>query len=66
MLGDNNEYGIITDNNEEALYRGIKRLLDNPDLLTHYRKMATIRGKYFDTEQTVTAVEEMFEGMLEK
>lgn len=66
MLGDNNEYGIITDNDEEALYQGIKRLLDNPDLLSHYKKMAIIRGKYFDTKQTVTAVEEMFEGMLEK
>ena len=66
MLGDNNEYGIITENNEKALYQGIKRLLDNPDLLAHYRKMATMRGKYFDTEQTVTAVEEMLEGMLEK
>lgn len=66
MLGKNNEYGIVTENNEEALYQGIKCLLDNPNLLAHYKKMAAIRGKYFNTRQTVNAVEEMFEGMLEK
>lgn len=66
MLGNNNEYGIVTENNEEALYQGIKCLLDNPNLLAHYKKMAAIRGKYFNTRQTVNAVEEMFEGMLEK
>ena len=59
MLGENNEYGIVTDNNEEALYEGIKRLLDNPDLLAHYKKQAEIRGKDFSTENTVKAVEDM-------
>ncbi|MDY2613682.1 MAG: glycosyltransferase [Lachnospiraceae bacterium] len=59
MLGENNEYGIVTENNEEALYQGIKRLLDNPDLLAHYKKQAEIRGRMFNTENTVKAVEEM-------
>lgn len=66
MLGNNNEYGIVTENNEEALYKGIKCLLDNPNLLAHYKKMATIRGKDFQLKQTVNAVEEMLEGVLEK
>lgn len=60
MLGENNEYGIVTENNEQALYEGIKQLLDNPDLLAHYRKQAETRGKFFSTENTVKAVEEMF------
>jgi len=59
MLGDNNEYGIVTENSEEALYSGIKRLLDDPKLLEHYTKQAEIRGKDFSTEKTVKAVEEM-------
>lgn len=59
MLGENNEYGIVTENNEEALYEGIKMLLDNPDLLAHYKNQAQIRGKEFSTEKTVKAVEEM-------
>ena len=59
MLGENNEYGIVTDNDEDALYRGIKKLLDDPALLAHYKKQAQIRGKDFSTENTVKAVEEM-------
>lgn len=66
MLGNHNEYGIVTDNNEDALYRGIRSLLDDPSLLAHYKRKAQIRGKYFNTKQTVAAVEEMFEGMLGK
>ena len=59
MLGEHNEYGIVTENSEEALYEGIKSLLDNPDLLAHYKKQAEIRGKDFSTEKTVKAVEDM-------
>ena len=59
MLGENNEWGIVTDNDEDALYQGIKRLLDDPALLAHYKEMAVQRGKTFSTENTVKAVEEM-------
>lgn len=59
MLGSHNEYGIVTENDEEALYQGIKKLLDNPELLEHYRHQAALRGKDFRTEETVKAVEAM-------
>ena len=59
MLGENNEYGVVTENDEEALYQGIKRLLDDPALLEHYKEQAQLRGKDFSTENTVKAVEEM-------
>lgn len=59
MLGENNEYGIVTENSEDALYEGIKMFLDSPDLLNHYKKQAEIRGKEFSTENTVKAVESM-------
>lgn len=59
MLGENDEYGVVTENSEEALYQGIKRLLDDPQLLAHYRQKAQERGKMFSTENTVRAVEEM-------
>ena len=59
MLGENNEYGIVTENSEDALYQGIKKLLDDTDLLAHYKKMATVRGKDFSTETTVLAVENL-------
>ena len=45
LLGENNEYGIVTENSEEALYQGIKKLLDDPALLSHYRKQAEKKRK---------------------
>ena len=59
MLGEENEYGLVTENDENALYAGIKKLLDDPELWRHYKKRASIRGKDFSTEETVRAVEEM-------
>lgn len=59
MLGENNEWGIVTENDEEALYQGIKRLLDDPALLAYYKKKAAERGKMFSTVNTVKAVEDM-------
>ena len=59
ILGEHDEYGIVTENSEEALYEGIKKLLDNLELLSYYKKQAEIRGKFFSTENTVRAVEDM-------
>ncbi len=59
MLGEHNEWGLVTENNEEALYEGIKSLIDNPELLAHYKKQAEFRGEMFGTENTVNAVEDM-------
>lgn len=59
MLGEHNEYGVVTENNEDALYQGIRDLLDHPEKLAHYREKAAERGKSFGTEETVRAVEEM-------
>ncbi len=59
MLGENDEWGIVTQNDEEALYQGVKRVLDDPKLLAHYKEKAAQRGKTFSTENTVKAVEEM-------
>ena len=59
LLGEHNEYGLVTENDEAALYEGVKRLLDDPALLAHYREMAALRGRNFSTLETVGAVEEM-------
>lgn len=63
MLGDNNEYGIITENSEEDLYLGIKCLLDVPEVYKHYKRQAKVRGNVFKKENTVKAVEDFFESL---
>ena len=65
MLGENNEYGVVTENSEDALYEGIKNLLDNPEKLKHYKKKAAERGNTFSTENTVKAAEDMFIELME-
>lgn len=65
MLGENNEYGVIEENSEEGIYRGLKKLLDDPKMFEHYKKQAEIRGNRFSTEKTVEEVEKMFEELLE-
>lgn len=59
MLGEDNEYGIVTENDAEALYEGIKCLLKSPELLKHYKEQAQKRGDMFSTEKTVAENEDM-------
>ena len=59
MLGENNEYGIIVENSEEGIYKGLKSILENKDILKYYKRQAIERGKNFNTENTVKEVEEM-------
>ena len=61
LLGYNNEYGIVTENSEEGIYEGLKQMLSDKELLDHYQKQATLRGKRFSTKNTVLAVEQMFD-----
>lgn len=63
MLGENNEYGVVTENSEDALYEGIRDLISDPERLAHYKKQAAIRGAMFSTENTVKAVEDMLESL---
>ena len=58
MLGENNDYGIVTENNEDSLYLAVRELLETPALFAFYKKQAEIRGKEFSIEKTVLAVEE--------
>lgn len=64
MLGDNNEWGVVTENDEESLYIGIKSFLDNPNRLALYKERAKERGRMFSTENTVKSAEKIIEGVL--
>lgn len=65
LLGEHNEYGMVTENDSEALYQGMKMLLDDSELLTYYQHQAQIRGTFFSTKETVNAVEQMLEELVE-
>ena len=62
ILGNENEYGIITQNNIDALYYGIKKLLDNKKMLNQYREKAKERAKIFEMNKAIESVEELIDG----
>ena len=63
MLGEHNEWGVVTENDDKALYLSIKKLLSEPELLRYYRKQAEKRGESFSTKSTVDAVQDMLENL---
>ena len=62
LLGENNEYGIVVENSEEGVQKGLFAMLDN-DKYKEYKSLAKTRGELFSTENTTSAVEDMFEGL---
>ena len=56
---------IVTKNNEEALYEGIKKMISDKNIFDYYRKQAKVRGNRFSTDETVKAVEKMLEELIE-
>lgn len=66
LLGDS-EYGLITEDTTEGIYAGLKRMLDDPQLLEHYAQMAQKRGEAFSKAQLVAATEDFFcQALVEK
>ena len=57
------ECGVITDNDEESLYKGLKMLLDDKDALAHYRSMAEKRGESFSMDNLMRPIEELVESI---
>lgn len=57
LLGDDNEYGVIVNNDEESLFNAIQSLIENKNQLEHYKQKALERGRDFTIENTVKAVE---------
>ena len=61
LLGEHNEYGIVTENSKEGLYKGLKKMLSNPENILYYKKQAELRGQFFSKENTVKAVEDLLD-----
>lgn len=55
-LLDNGKYGILTDFDDDSLYRGIKKLLDNEALRLEFKEKSITRTKIFDVDKTMQQV----------
>ena len=58
ILGEN-EFGIVVENSKEGIYNGLKELLSDPDKIAYYKRKARERASFFDSRNTVKAVEEL-------
>lgn len=58
----NGECGIITENDDKALYQGLKELLNDSTLLAHYRQKAIERGQDFTIESLMKPIETLLAG----
>lgn len=59
VLGENNEYGIVTENDENSLYECIKTMLESKELYNKYKEKVAERRSFFDVEKTVGDVEKL-------
>ena len=66
LLGDKNEYGVITENSDDALYDGMFKLLNDKKLLREYQEKAKERGLMFSSDITVGAVEKVLDEVTER
>lgn len=60
QLGDNCEYGIITDNNEASLYEGVTRMMDKT-VRENYKLQAAERGMIFSLHESMTSIYKLIE-----
>lgn len=65
QLGES-EYGLIIPNDEESLYRGMKKMLSDDSLRKHYEEKALQRGKLFSARHLVHETEEFLLSLLKE
>lgn len=53
------EFGIIVDNSLEGIYKGLKTILDNPDILNVYREKQYLRKSIFYLNDVISKWEEI-------
>lgn len=57
LLGENSEYGLMTENAEESLYQAMNQVLAHPELRADYSARIRQRSAVFQKEELVRAVE---------
>ncbi len=60
LLGEG-EYGLLVDNNEEALEQGIITFLSDEEQYNNYKEKAKVRGEIFSVEKCINEWEKIFD-----
>ena len=54
------EYGYMVENNEEALYKGLKEIINNDEKLKYYKKKSKERIDFFNYKNRISDIERLF------
>ena len=60
ILGDN-EFGLVVDNSQDGIYKGLKTLMSDEELVKYYQKQAVEHRDVFSIENTVKEVERIID-----
>jgi len=66
ILGDNNEYGVIVENDERSLYCGLKEIISNKEKLRYFAQKAKERSSFFNTQRSVREVEMLIDKVIDE
>lgn len=57
------KYGMIVDNSDDALFKGLKDILTNANLLNNYQLLAEERSKFLQEKNNITEIESLFDSI---
>lgn len=63
LIGKDDEFGIVTENNDKGLLEGMKRIIESPELLKYYKEKALERGETFCNDNHTKKVEIMLDNI---
>ena len=66
LLGEHQKYGIITNNDENDLYKSLIDLINNPLKIDDLKGKAIQRGKMFKVDERISKIESFFDELRSK
>lgn len=61
MLGEQNDYGIVVENDEDSIYHMLKMIAQDEKILVSYKDKVKSRASFFSIEKTVGEIEKMID-----
>lgn len=56
LIGENSENGILTDQDDDAIYDGLKRMMGDDELRKHYSQQSLKKAREFDLSTTMNEI----------
>ena len=64
MLGEQNDYGIVVENDEDSIYHMLKMIAQDKKILVSYKEKVKSRASFFSIEKTVGEIEKMIDEVI--